>query len=59
MEVQEGKGKGVHGEPGARSTKLGDLEEPKKKWLQSLQKQGKRSRVQVLQVQTRNFVRLG
>ena len=23
--------KGVHGEPGARPTKLGDLEEPKKK----------------------------
>jgi hypothetical protein len=54
LEVQECKG--VHGEPGARPTKLGDLEKPKKKWLQSLQKQRKRSRVQV---QTRNFVRLG
>ncbi len=48
--------KGVHGKPGARPTKLGDLEEPKKTWLQSLQKQREKSR---LQVQTRNFVRLG
>ena len=54
MQVQECKG--VLGEPGARPTKLGDLEKPKKKWLQSLQKQRKRSRVQV---QTRNLVRLG
>ncbi len=50
MEVQECKG--VHGEPGARPTKLGDLEEPKNKWLQRLQKQREKSRVQV---QTRNF----
>ncbi len=47
---------GDNGEPVERSNKFGDPQEPKNKWLQSLQKQCQTWRVKV---KISNFVRLG